>query len=192
MRPSDSLVPIGLGSGRPLPLAYLAAGACSLRDRAGPATARARPRARTVRGDGLPAPRSSGLSWGETRVSQVPGSSSSCAPRTHTPPVLRALAFASASSSSSRTTIPWTSGILHFRGWLAAAHWLARLRIAGIVASAAARLATDVDGYSFIARDFAPAGRPSPNFVATACCHSFRTSLAWSHRDRDRDRALPA
>jgi len=53
---------------------------------------RARARGARLVGDGSPAPRTSGFSAGETRVSQVAGPSSSCVPRPHTPPALGTLA----------------------------------------------------------------------------------------------------
>jgi hypothetical protein len=61
MRSSDSLVSIGLGSGLPLPSAYLRAGATFLRGLSA-RPRRARARGARLLGDGLPAPRCSGFS----------------------------------------------------------------------------------------------------------------------------------
>lgn len=88
IQPSDSLVFVDLGSGLPLPSVY-PGGRIFFSCRELP-----RPRhpcARACRvGDGLPAPRASGFFFrGKTRVSQVPGSSSSCVPRPRTPPAQR-------------------------------------------------------------------------------------------------------
>jgi hypothetical protein len=62
---------------------------------------------------------------------------------------------------------PWAPGFGSFRGWIAAAHMLARLRIAGVVTFAVARLATDLAGYSLVVRVSHPMD-DVPNFVATA------------------------
>jgi hypothetical protein len=72
----------------------------------------------------------------------------------------------------SRYGNPWAPGFRTFRGWIAAAHMLAHLRIAGVVTSAVARLATDLAGYSLVARDLHPMD-DLPSFVATAWCYSF-------------------
>ena len=55
--------------------------------------------------------------------------------------------------------IPWALGNASFRGCLAAAHSLARLRIAGPVAGAVARLASEPGGLGLARAGFAPAGR---------------------------------
>ena len=87
-----------------------------------------------------------------------------------------------------RTYDPLGTGNRQFRGWNATAHMLAHLRIAGVVTSTVARLATDLAGYSLVGRVSHPLD-DSPNFVATAWFYSFRTSLAWSQRTRARARA---
>ena len=60
----------------------------------------------------------------------------------------------------SRLPILWATG-LRFSGLTAAAHTLARLRIAGPVSRPVARLATDLLGSCFDRAGFAPAGRLS-------------------------------
>jgi hypothetical protein len=76
---------------------------------------------------------------------------------------------------------PWAPGFRKFRGWIAAAHMLARLRIAGVVTFAVARLATDLAGYSLVVRVSHPLD-DVPNFRSYRMGYSLRTRLAWSQQ----------
>ena len=84
-------IPFGLDSGYPLSSAYQVASAPFFAGlspgHVPPALARL-----DVCEDWSPAPRCTGFSLGEMRVSQVPGSSSSCVPRPRTPPAPRSSA----------------------------------------------------------------------------------------------------
>ena len=113
MQPSDSLVPFARRSGLPSPTAYL--GAEHLFFTAAPASS-ANP---CSAGDiSTPAPRLPALSRGETRVSQVPGPSSSCVPWSSTPPGATAPRPLSVRSPSSSGKLkPWTPGNLSI-SWL--------------------------------------------------------------------------
>ena len=83
MRPSDSLAPVGLGFARPLPSAYLAAGAssvpCSGRQRVRPQTRCASECCHRI---SVAPVCSRGGAW----ASQISGPSSSCVPWSKTPP----------------------------------------------------------------------------------------------------------
>jgi hypothetical protein len=68
------------------------------------------------------------------------------------------------------------TGIRQFRGWLAAAHILAYLRIADVVTFAVARLATDLAGYSLVGQVSHPLD-DEPNFVTTAWFTPFGPAL---------------
>ena len=108
-----------------------------------------------------PAPRPPALSpQGETRVSQVPGPSSSCVPWSKTPPGATAPRPLSVRSpSSSGVAIPWTPGSqIHFVAAPPTAHTLACLRIAESVTVSGARLATGPGGLTLGQAGFAPAG----------------------------------
>jgi len=61
------------------------------------------------------------------------------------------------------------------------AHTFVHLRIAGRVTAAAARLTTGWAGSPFAGRGSHPLD-DIPNFMKSSHPHSFRTSLAWSHR----------
>ena len=81
MQPSDSLVPVGRRSGRPSQNGLPRCGGLVLHRRTGASADRYNA------GDtSTPAPHKPALSRGETRVSQVPGPSSSCVPWSTTPP----------------------------------------------------------------------------------------------------------
>ena len=113
MQPSDSLVPFGRRSGLPSPTAYL--GAENLFFTAAPVPPPTPCRAGDI---STPAPRLPALSQGETRVSQVPGPSSSCVPWSSTPPGATAPRPLSVRSPSSSGDLkPWTPGNLSI-SWL--------------------------------------------------------------------------
>lgn len=107
-----------------------------------------------------------------------------CARRGHLPRRVRA-ALAHIESSRFRLQVadtPWAPGIfLYFRGCIAAARHLARLRIDGLVTSPAARLTTDLIGLHLDRAGFAPAGRRIRISGAYRYLLPFETSLAWSH-----------
>lgn len=143
----------------------------------------AHPRTRATRGDGSPAPRMAGLcSW---REEGLPGAwvvllaraaanyPAGCAPRSPMNDTAR--------RGLQTVILPGHPGYLHFRGWTAAAHHLAYLRIVGLVTSPAARLATDLVGLDPDRAGFAPAGRRIRISEAYRYLLPFETSLAWSH-----------
>ena len=104
MQPSDSLAPFGRRSGLPSPSTYL--GTQGLFFTATPVPTPTRATSETLL-PRLPVRRLS--SQGETRVSQVPGPSSSCVPWSKTPPGATAPRPLSVRSpSSSGRAIPWT------------------------------------------------------------------------------------
>ena len=108
MQPSDSLAPFGRRSGLPSPTTYL--GTQDLFFTATPVPTPTRATSETLL-PRLPVRRLS--SQGETRVSQVPGPSSSCVPWSKTPPGATAPRPLSVRSpSSSGVAIPWTPGNL--------------------------------------------------------------------------------
>ena len=113
MQPSDSLAPFGRRSGLPSPTAYL--GAQGLFFAAAPVPTQTRATSETL----LPRLPVSRLSpQGETRVSQVPGPSSSCVPWSSTPPGATAPRPLSVRlPSSSGELKPWTPGKLPI-SWL--------------------------------------------------------------------------
>ena len=97
-------------------------------------------------------PAIAGFLAGETRVSQVPGSSSSYVPQPCTPPARRTLALREYAAVAFRAGEPLGAGLRSFRGWLTAARSLACLRIADVVTAVVARLATDLVGYPVAGR----------------------------------------
>ena len=108
MQPSDSLAPFGRRSGLPSPTTYL--GAQGLFFTATPVPTPTRATSETLL-PRLPVRRLS--PQGETRVSQVPGPSSSCVPWSKTPPGATAPRPLSVRSpSSSGKAKPWTPGTL--------------------------------------------------------------------------------
>ena len=113
MQPSDSLAAFGRRSGLPSPTAYL--GAQGLFFAAAPVPTQTRATSETL----LPRLPVSRLSpQGETRVSQVPGPSSSCVPWSSTPPGATAPRPLSVRlPSSSGELKPWTPGKLPI-SWL--------------------------------------------------------------------------
>ena len=121
MQPSDSLVPVGRRSGRPSPAAtsvrrlvlHRRTGASADRCNAGDIS--------------TPAPHKPALSRGETRVSQVPGPSSSCVPWSSTPPgATTPRPFSVRSLLPSGESIPWAPGNM-FLSWLPTHGPLARV-----------------------------------------------------------------
>ncbi len=84
MQPKGSLIPVGLGSGRPLPSAYLAAGARSVPPSV--ASSVCIPRTRCASETGHRTSACPVFLRGGMRASQVSGPSSSCVPWSKTPP----------------------------------------------------------------------------------------------------------
>jgi len=155
MQPSDFLTTFGLGSGSPCLRPTSSADVSSLPGYAGI-------RLRAPVGDWSPALRTTGLLRGVVRISQVPGPSSSYAPRSITPPgvpsprpPLSAMALLPSKLSAS-----WAPGIvISFRGRIPAAHTFVDLRIAVAVTRSGARPYYRPAGLSFGRVGFAPTGR---------------------------------
>ena len=113
-------------------------------------------------GDSGPAPRVAGSFRGDTWASQVPGSSSSCVPRSYTPPDAaspRLLLLREGRCCLQAIWHPGHPGFRKFRGRCPSARTLACLRIAGRVAASVARLATGWGSFPLRRTGFAPAGR---------------------------------
>ena len=149
MQPSDSLVPVGRRSGRPSPAAYLGAEVLFFTAAPVPPLTGATPETFLPR---LPASRLS--TRGKTRISQVPGPSSSCVPWSTTPP---GTYRPSPISRCGRCCLQAISYLGHpetcfFRGYLPTAHSLACLRFAESVTVSGARLATGRAGSPFAGR----------------------------------------
>ena len=149
MQPSDSLVPFGRRSGRPSPAAYPGAQVLLFTAAPVPPPTGATPETFLPR---LPIGRLS--TRGKTRVSQVPGPSSSCVPWSSTPPGATtprpsrgevAVAFRRSQYLGHPETY-------FFRGYLPTAHSLACLRFAESVTVSGARLATGRAGSPFAGR----------------------------------------
>ena len=155
MQPSDSLAPFGRRSGLPSPTTYL--GTQGLFFTATPVPTPTRATSETLL-PRLPVRRLS--SQGETRVSQVPGPSSSCVPWSKTPPgatAPRPLSVRSPSSSGVANTLD-TRKSAYFVAVPPSAHTLVCLRIAESVTVSGARLATGPGGLTLGRAGFAPAG----------------------------------
>ena len=154
MQPSDSLAPIGRGSGspclRPTPMRALVLG-----------PPRVRPQTRGTSETDHRRSASPACFRGETRASRVTGPSSSCVPWSNTPPDT-----IPSSPIHGEIVVAFrhfgTLGIRNNRHFEAAnptAHTLACLRFAGLVAATVARLATGSGGLTPGRAGFAPAGR---------------------------------
>jgi hypothetical protein len=116
---------------------------------------------------------------GQTGVSQVTGSSSSNVPRSATPPretPPRPLTVASPTAFRVFDLLGFPGR--RISGLYPAAHLFACLRINRPVTVTAARLATDLRGWTLIGRDSHPLD-DKPNFLRLSHSHSFRTSIAW-------------
>ena len=122
MQPSDSLAPFGRRSGHPSPAAYLGAEVLFFTAATVPPPTGATPETFLPR---LPASRLS--TRGKTRVSQVPGPSSSCVPCSTTPPgATTPRPFSVRSLLPSGESIPWAPGNM-FLSWLPTHDPLARV-----------------------------------------------------------------
>ena len=181
MQPSDSLVPLGRRSGHPSPTAYPGAEDSFFAVAPVPPLTDETPETFLPRPPNLPA-----LSRGESRVSQVPGPSSSCVPWSTTPPgakrpspALGALAVAFKS--------PETLGTRN-----RSLSWLHTSR------PTRSRTYASPNPLPSPAQGSLPAGRAHPwpggfrtrwmtNEVSWSqrILHSSSTSLAWSHRVLD-------
>ena len=132
-------------------------------------------------GEWSPGPRSAGFFPRETRVSQVPGSSSSHAPWSSTPPGPPPLPIASSAVVSSEEGKSWTPGILTF----------SRLHSHGSHARAPTHRRPCYQRrrkarfrsvrVHLLRAGFAPAGRLFRISRSHRILPSFLTSLAWSH-----------
>ena len=178
MQPSDSLAPFGRRSGLPSPTTYLGAQDLFFAATPVPTPTRATPETLLPR---LPVSRLS--PQGETRVSQVPGPSSSCVPWSKTPPGVTAPRPLSVRSPSSSGEVkPWTPGkINHFvaaypRPTRSRAYASPNPLPSPAQGSLPARAGSPLAG-----RDSHPLDDKTRFHESHRILHSSLTSLAWSH-----------
>jgi hypothetical protein len=183
MQPSDSLVCVGLGSGRPVHLGLPRGGGFFFAEpsKGGVGRPRVPPRTRGASGVGHRIPVAPVVARGQTWASQVPGPSSSRLPRSRTPPG-PAPPRPSRGRRCCRGTVehPQHPGPHHCEAYyprLSRSHAYAS---PGASPLRGARLATGLLGSALAGRASHPLD-DEQNFVNLPLAYSFLTSLAWSH-----------